>query len=41
MRKKLSELMGDIEKYSDSLELAESVDAISYSLDPHDAYILE
>ncbi len=41
MRKKLSELMGDIEKYSDSLELAESVDAISYDLDPHEAYILK
>ena len=41
MRKELSKLMDDIDKYSDSLELAEALDSISYELDSHEAYILK
>lgn len=41
MRKELSELMGGIEKYNDSVELSEALESISHDLDSHDAYILK
>lgn len=40
MRKELSKLMGEVDKYSDSLDLAESLNDIADELDTHDAYIL-